>query len=46
MQKLEYSNARAMFGTWSVPRGYNQDEVRSLVSSVRESVKEGREPEA
>jgi hypothetical protein len=49
MQLLDYNNGRAVFSTWSVPRGYKRDEVRRLVqvrvSSVRESVKGGLEPE-
>jgi hypothetical protein len=50
MQQLDHNSGRAVFPTWSVPRGYKRDEVWSLVhlrvSSVRESVKRGLEPEA
>jgi hypothetical protein len=27
MQQLDYNNGRAAFSTWSVPIGYNRDEV-------------------
>jgi hypothetical protein len=46
MQQLGYNNGRAVFFTWSVPRGYKRDEVWRVVSSVRESVEKGLEPEA
>jgi hypothetical protein len=46
MQQSDYNNGRAVFSTWSVPRGYKQDEVWSLVDSfVRESVQRGPEVE-
>jgi hypothetical protein len=48
MQQLNYNSGRAVFSTWSVPRGYKQDEIWILVqlrvSSVRKSVKTGPEP--
>jgi hypothetical protein len=39
-QQFDY-NGRAVFSTWSVPRGYKGEEVWSLTSdsSIREAVK-------
>jgi hypothetical protein len=45
MQQLDYKNGRAVFSTWSVPRCYKQG-IRLELSSVRESVKRGLDPEA
>jgi hypothetical protein len=29
MQQLDYNNGRAVFSTWSVPKGYKRDMVRA-----------------
>jgi hypothetical protein len=42
-QQLDYNNGKAVFSTWSVPKGYKRDK-ESLVSFVRESVKKGHQP--
>jgi hypothetical protein len=44
MQQMDYNNGRVVFSMRSVPRCYKgQSQLR--VSSVRESVKRGLEPE-
>jgi hypothetical protein len=44
-QQLDYNSGIAVFSTWFMPRCYKQG-MRSVDSSVEESVKRGLEPEA